>query len=84
MRSIHKKVLLKNTLYFKKYKKDKFLTKRYIILLLHYYYLLSEICLFYISQNTTDFLTGLFFCIHSFCKYLPIYFNVIIFGDIEV
>jgi hypothetical protein len=28
------KVPLKNTLYFKKYKKDKFLTKRYIILLL--------------------------------------------------
>jgi hypothetical protein len=25
---------IKNTLYFKKYKKDKFLTKRYIILLL--------------------------------------------------
>jgi hypothetical protein len=83
MRSICKKVPLKNTLYFRKYKKDKFLTERYIILLLHYYYLLSEICLFYISQNTTYFLTGLF-CIHFFCKYLSIYFNIIIFGDIEV
>jgi hypothetical protein len=29
------------------------------------------------------FLTGLF-CIHSSCKYLPIYFNIIIFRDIEV
>jgi hypothetical protein len=48
-------VLLKNTLYFSKYKKDKFLTKRYIILLLLCYYLLSEICLFYISQNITYF-----------------------------
>jgi hypothetical protein len=83
MRSICKKVPLKNTLYFRKYKKDKFLTERYIILLLHYYYLLSEICLFYISQNTTYFLTGLF-CIHFFCKYPSIYFNIIIFGDIEV
>jgi hypothetical protein len=43
------KFLLKNTLYFSKYKKDKSLTKIYIILLLLYYYLLSEICLFYIS-----------------------------------
>jgi hypothetical protein len=33
-----KKVSLKNTLYFEKYKKDKFQTKRYTILLLFYYY----------------------------------------------
>jgi hypothetical protein len=77
------KVPLKNTLYFRKYKKDKFLTKRYIILLLLYYYSLSEICLFYIFQNTIYFLTGLF-CIHFSCIYLPIYFNAIIFGDIEL
>jgi hypothetical protein len=42
---------IKNTLYFWTYKKDKFLTKRYTIVLLFYYYLISEICLFYISQN---------------------------------
>jgi hypothetical protein len=41
-----KKAPLKNTLYFRIYKKYKFLTKIYIILLLHYYYLLSEICVF--------------------------------------
>jgi hypothetical protein len=34
MRSVHKKVPFKNTLYFGKYKKDKFLTKRYTILIL--------------------------------------------------
>jgi hypothetical protein len=32
------KSLIKNTLYFSKYKKYKFLIKRYIILLLLYYY----------------------------------------------
>jgi hypothetical protein len=74
---------VKNTLYFRKYKKDKFLTKRYIILLLLYYYSLSEICLFYSFQNTMYFLTELF-CIHFSYKYLPIYFNAIIFRDIEL
>jgi hypothetical protein len=59
IRSIHKKSLVKNTLYFSKYKKDKFLTKRYIILLLLYYYLLSEICLFYISKMQRIF-NGIF------------------------
>jgi hypothetical protein len=58
---------VKNTLYFRKYKKDKFLIKRYIILLLLYYYSLSEICLFYIFQNTIYFLTELFY-IHFSCK----------------
>jgi hypothetical protein len=72
--------MLKNTLYYMKYKKDKFLTKRYIILLLFCYYLLSEICLFYIPQNITYFVTELF----SSCKYLPIYFNAIFFEDTEV
>jgi hypothetical protein len=38
---------------------------------------------FYIFQNTMYFLTGLL-CIHFSFKYLPIYFNVIIFGDIEL
>jgi hypothetical protein len=34
IRSIRKKVPFKNTLYFEKYKKDKFLTNRYTILIL--------------------------------------------------
>jgi hypothetical protein len=63
-----KKVSLKNTLYFEKYKKVKFLAKRYTILLLFTIKNLS----FYISQNTTYFLAE-FFCICSSCIYLSIY-----------
>jgi hypothetical protein len=80
-RSIQKKVPLKNTLYFRKYKKDKFLTKRYIILLLLYYYLLSEILLFLFPKYNVFFnMTFL----HRLFLYISIYiFNIIIFGDME-
>jgi hypothetical protein len=61
-----------------KYKKTNFWQKD----ILFYYYLLSENCLFYISQNTV-FFNGTF-CMHSFRKYLPIYFKFIILEDIEV
>jgi hypothetical protein len=71
-RSIREKVLLKNILYFRIYKKDKFLTKIYIILLLLYYYLPSKICLFYIFHKTIYFLTELFHT-HFSCTYLSIY-----------
>jgi hypothetical protein len=74
------KIPLKNTLYFRKYK---FPTKRYTILLLLYYYLLSEIYLFYITQNKAYFLTGLF--LHTTLLYISIYiFNIVIFKNIVV
>jgi hypothetical protein len=58
------------------------MTKRYTIVLLFYYYLLSEICLFYISQNTTYFY-GTF--LHTLVMYVSIYiFNLIIFKVIKV
>jgi hypothetical protein len=72
-----KKIQLKNTLYFRKYKRqifDKIIYYFTTTLLLFTIRNLS----FYILQNTTYFLTRLF-CIHFFCKYLPIYFNTIIF-----
>jgi hypothetical protein len=72
MRIVCKKVPIKNTLNFWKYKKNKFLTKGYTIIILFHYHLLSEICLFYIVQNTQYFLTGLF-CIHHTRIYLSIY-----------
>jgi hypothetical protein len=85
------KIPVKKYLYFRKYKKDKFLTKRYIVLLLLYYYYFTatlllftiRILFFYISQNTTYLLTGPF-CIHFSSKYLPIYFNAIIFECIKI
>jgi hypothetical protein len=63
-----KKVPLKNTSYFRNYKKQ--ISNKKI----HYFTtdLLSEICLFYISKNIIYFLTGLF-CIHISCIYLSIY-----------
>jgi hypothetical protein len=80
--SLHKKVPVKNTLNFEKYKINKFLTKRHTMLILLYFHLLSQICLFYISQNTTYFLTGLF--LHTPLLYIFIYiFNAIIFWDLE-
>jgi hypothetical protein len=69
---------IKNTLYFLKYKKDKLLTKIHTIVLLFYYYLLSEIYLFHIFQNTTYFLTRLF--LYTLLLYIFIYIvSLIIF-----
>jgi hypothetical protein len=72
-RNIHKKVPLKNTLCFWKYKKDKFDKKIYYCTIILLLFALRNLS-FYISKNTTYFLTGLFY-IHSSCIYLSIYLN---------
>jgi hypothetical protein len=79
---MQKKVLLKNTLYFWKYKKDKFLTEKYTIVLLFYYYLLLEI-FFFIFSKIQHIFNGTF--LHTLVMYISIYiFNLIIFEDIKV
>jgi hypothetical protein len=83
MRSIRKKVPFKNTLYFGKYKKDKFLTKRYTIF---YYFntIYNQKFVFLYLSKYNMFLIELF-CIHFFCMYISIYvFNAIIFENIEM
>jgi hypothetical protein len=62
------------------YKKDKFLTKRYIILLL---FTIRNLSFLYFPKYNV-FFNGTFFYMHPSRKYLPIYFNAIIFEDIKV
>jgi hypothetical protein len=69
MRNVIKKVALKNTLYFVKYKKDKFLTVNSSTVR-HFISLLSRNLSFLYFLKY--FLTGLF-CVHSSCLNLYTY-----------
>jgi hypothetical protein len=79
MRSIIKKVALKNTLYFVKYKKDKFLTVNSIrTQVRHFISLLSENLHFLYFLKYKVFLNETFFCRLPVSKSIYI-FNHIIF-----
>jgi hypothetical protein len=79
MRSVRKKVPLKNTLYFGKYKKDKFLTKRYTILIL---FTIRNLSFLYLLKYNMFFNETF---LHTLLLYISIYvFNAISFEDIEV
>jgi hypothetical protein len=73
-RSIHKKVSLKNTIYFRKYKKTNFLQKD---ILFYYYYSPLEICLFIFPKIQCIFNRNF---LHTLLLHISIYiFNTIIF-----
>jgi hypothetical protein len=72
MRSVIKKVALKNTLYFVKYKKDKFLTVNSSTQVHHFISLLSKKLSFLYFLIYKVFLIE-FFCVHSSCLNLSTY-----------
>jgi hypothetical protein len=76
VRSVIKKVALKNTLYFVKYKKDKFLTVNSSTQVCHFISLLLENLSFLYFLKYKIFLTGLF-CVHSSCLNLSTYYHII-------
>jgi hypothetical protein len=72
MRSVRKKVQFKNTLYFRKYKKDKFLTKRYTILLFTYFNTIyNQKFVFFISSKIQRVFNETF--LHTLLLYIYIY-----------
>jgi hypothetical protein len=77
-RSVHKKVPFKYTLYFRKYKKDKFLTKRCTILL----FTIRNLSFLYLPKYKI-FFNGTF--LHTLLLYIFIYvFNANFFEDIDM
>jgi hypothetical protein len=83
MRSVIKKVAFKNTLYFVKYKKDKFLTVNSSTQVRHFISLLSENLSFLYFLKYKVFLNETFLCTLLLSKSIYI-FNHIIFKDIKV
>jgi hypothetical protein len=83
MRSVIKNVALKNTLYFVKYKKDKFLTVNSSTQVRHFISLLLENLSFLYFLKYKAFLNGTFLCTLLVSKSIYI-FNHIIFEDTKV
>jgi hypothetical protein len=83
MRSVIKKVTLKNTLYFVNYKKDKFLTINSSTQIRHFISLLSENFSFLYFLKYKVFFNRTFLCTLLVSKSIYI-FNHIIFEDTKV
>jgi hypothetical protein len=83
MRSVIKKVMLKNTLYFVKYKKDKFLPVNSTTQVRHFISLLLKFLSFLYFLKYKLFFNGTFLCILLVSKSIYI-FNHIIFKDTKV
>jgi hypothetical protein len=83
MRRVIKKVVLKNTLYFVKYKKDKFLTVNSSTQVRHFISLLSENLSFLYFLKYKVFFNKTFLCTLLVSKSIYI-FNHIIFKDTKV
>jgi hypothetical protein len=83
IRSVIKKVALKNTLYFVKYKKDKFLTVNSSTQVRHFISLLLENLSFLYFLKYKVFLNETFLCTLLVSKSIYI-FNHIIFEDTKV
>jgi hypothetical protein len=83
MRSVIKKVVLKNTLYFVKYKKDKFLTVNSSTQVRYFISLLLENLSFLYFLKYKVFFNGTFLCTLLVSKSIYI-FNHIIFVDTKV
>jgi hypothetical protein len=83
MRSVIQKIVLKNTLYFVKYKKDKFLTVNNSTQVHYFISLLLIFLSFLYFLKYKVFLNGTFLCTLLVSKSIYI-FNHIIFEDIKV
>jgi hypothetical protein len=83
VRSVIKKVALKNTLYFVKYKKDKFLTVNSSTQVRYFIRLLSRNLYFLYFLKYKVFFNGTFLCTLLMSKSIYI-FNHIIFEDKKV